>query len=322
MRINFKKILLLLFTIILIIFIGVSFVLPRVFVKLSREISRSTAADFGMRYDKIEILSDDSLLLKGDFIYPFHRNYNEETSSHSVIILHPLKYNTRIIYPLAKSLTTLDVNFISFDSRGHGRSEGHQFTLGVKEAEDISKIIDYILSIYPNHSFGIYARYNTGNIALKAMQRDKRIMYGILENYDEHPLKTLEKMNFDDVFIKQPFIKNYVLKQTINHLDLEENETAINYNELDVPLLFLTTDRNKKEFNILKSRLTNSELYSMYFPENEWLQIGLNQKDNSYQLKDCLVDFIESQSVQAIEKSKELYFTPDAENEDYSSSDL
>ncbi len=309
MKLNIKKILLLFITLCLIVYIGISFVFPKVLLKLSREISSSTAADFGMRYDKIEVLTHDSLILYGDFIYPFFRNFNEETSNHSMIVLHPLKYNTKRIYPFLKQINTLDVNFISFDSRGHGRSEGHLYTMGVKEAKDITAIIDYILSYNPNHSFGIYARNNTGNIALKALELDERIRYAVLENFDNHPLETIQRMNYDDVFIKNELIQDYVLNKTFNYLDIDESESEIDFNKIDQSILLLQTENNMNALNSLEKKLINSDIFKMYFPSNPYLLSYYKDTSSSYSLKDCLVDFISTQSQNAIENSNNYFFT-------------
>ena len=230
MRQTRNKIILALITLFITISIGFNYVLPKVLLKLSRELPTRYASSYGLRFDRMEVLSFDSLILKGDFIYPFERNYLEKTSSHSVIFLHPIKENSQSIHPFLRNLTNLDVNFITFDLRSHGRSDGHLYTLGVNEAKDISSIIDYILSIHPDHSFGIYGRKNTGNILLKALEMDKRISYGILENYDNHPIETIEKMNYDDVFIKNRFLKNRLLDQTLK---------AVSYTHLTLPTILL-----------------------------------------------------------------------------------
>lgn len=309
MKVTTKKIFLLFLTLTIIAVIGFVYVLPNVLVKLSREVSGSTAADFGLRYDKMEVLSEDSLILQGDFIYPFYRNYNEPTSSHSLIVIHPLKYNTKWIYPMLKPLTTLDVNFISFDIRGHGRSEGHLFTLGVKEAKDISKVIDHVISIYPDHSFGVYARTNTGNIALKAMENDKRIQYGIIENYDLHPMETIEKMNYDDVFIKNKSIRNFILNKTIKNLDIDESECFIDVNKVSQPILLLQNIYNKENLDVLEDKLIHAEIYKMFFPENPALLFYKDEKD-SYDVKECVSDFINTQALRSINKAQELYYVP------------
>ncbi len=308
MKINFKKIVLLLSTMILIIYVGISYVLPRVILKLSREVSTSTAADFGMRYDKVEVQSDDSLILYGDFIYPFERNYNQATSSHSMIVLHPLKQNTKSVYPLLKSFNNLDVNFITFDIRAHGRSEGHLYTMGIKEAKDVSLIIDYILELHPDHSFGIYARGNTGNIALKAMENDSRIRYGIIENFYKHPLETLQRFNYDDVFVKNKTLQDYILKQSMDFLDLNIEEHQPNLQRIDRPVLLLKTEYNKPELDYLESLLVNSEIYHMYFPENNYLLANLSDRKRSSDYISCVSEFLEMQSLHAIQNSKESFF--------------
>jgi len=310
MKINFRKVLLLTGTIVLILYLGISYVLPRVILKLSREVSTSTAADYGMRYDKHNVLSEDSLLLYGDFIYPFHRNYNEETSSHSLIVLHPLKENTKSIYPMVKRINELDVNIVSFDSRAHGRSEGHLYTMGVNEAKDVSTIIDYILELHPDHSFGIYGKWNTGNIALKAMESDPRISYGIVEAYSDHPLETVQKINYDDVLIKNKFFQDHVFSKSLSYLDIEIEQYQLDFEKINRPILLLKTVHTDKELSNLQNHLVHSEVYHMTFPWHERVKGKYGYRSISNEVIECLKDFISTQSVIAIEDAKTKFFVP------------
>lgn len=286
-------------------FIGIHFVAPKVLLKLTREISSSTAADYGMRYDKFEILTDDSLVLKGDFIYPFHAKLSEKPTPHSVIVLHPIKENTRKVYPFIRYFTTLDVNFITYDSRAHGRSDGHMFTLGVKEADDVSRIIDRILELHPDHSFGIYAKGNTSNIALKALSQDKRIRYGILENYFDSATETLHYLNQDDVFVESEMFNNYLLNQALKHLDVLPEDIEIDLDEIDQPILILSTKYNDEKLQKLYNELGSEDKYIRRFDRNVWL---LPNAQDDEGLKECLWEFLENYSLQAQEYSQENIF--------------
>ena len=305
MKIIYTKIIAILAILVATGFIGIHFVAPRVLLKLTREVSTSTAADYGMRFDEFEILTDDSLVLKGDFIYPFHNNVSDTPPTHSVIVLHPIKKNTRSLYTFLRYFTTLNSNFITYDSRAHGRSDGHMFTLGVKEANDVSLVIDRILELHPDHSFGIYARGNTSNIALKALIQDKRIRYGVLENYFDNATETLHYLNSDDVFVESEMFNTYLLKQALKFLKVKPEEIELDLTKVDQPILILSTKYNDDKLQKLFDKISSEDKYKRRFDKNVWLLP--NAKDDEG-LKECLWDFLETYAIQAQEYSKENMF--------------
>lgn len=289
------------------IFIGFSYVAPRVILKLSRNISRSTAADYGMRYDDCLVVSEDSLELKGDFIFPFDLEYGEKYGNHSLIVLHEITGNTKSIYPFIKSMITLNVNFISFDSRGHGRSEGHLYTMGLKEAEDITKIIDSFVEKNPDHSFGIYARGNSANVALKAMENDKRIQYGIVENYFPSTEEHLRYLHYDDVLYNSEMVSSLILDNTLNYLETTRDEVTIHTKDITQPILMLSSPGNYRNMALLYDTVSSQNKYLIPFDENVFYAFKMRKNDELYE---CVTEFIEMYSEEARLQILEKVFVP------------
>lgn len=290
------------------IHIGVNYVAPRVLLKLPRHSNHGTAADYGMRFDELLTVSEDTLDLKGEMIFPFQSNVGDTIVNHSLIVLHPIKTNITQVYPFVKSFITLGVNFICFDSRAHGNSEGHLYTLGIKEAEDVSKIIDMITNIYPDHSFGIYGKGNASNIALRAMSQDERIRYGIVENFHNSAAQQLEYMNVDDIFFSSDLINNRIYTQAIDFLEIDKEEIEIDLKKIKQPLLILSTPYNLNEMTHLYNGIcSETKILSLY---NENITLKLYPPSEDEGLKDCIEEFILLQSEEATEYVKEQVFQP------------
>ncbi len=288
-------------------YLGLSYVAPRVILKLSRKVSTSTAADYGMRYDKCMVVSEDSLELKGDFIFPFDIEYGEEYGNHSLIVLHEISGNTKSIYPSIKSMITLNVNFISFDSRGHGRSEGFLYTMGLKEADDISKIIDSFVEKHPDHSFGIYAKGNSANVALKAMEQDKRIHYGIVEHYFPTTEEHIRYLNYDDVLYNSSMINHYILDNTLKYLETTKDEVMVDASSITQPILMLSTPYNYDNMSLLYDTVSSENKYLIRFEENIMLSLTARDDDGLY---NCITEFIEMYSEEARQEVREHFFQP------------
>lgn len=296
-----------LIVIIFTVYIGVSYVAPRVLLKLPRHINSSSAADYGMRYDDLITVSEDTLDLAGDIIYPFQNNIGDPVTNHSLIVLHPIKTNRTNIYPFVKNFITLGVNFITFDSRAHGDSEGHLYTMGIKEADDISKIIDMIVELYPDHSFGIYGRGNSSNIALRAMSQDPRIQYGIVENFHIDASHHLEYLNVDDIFFSSDLINNQVYKQALDILELDQEQMNIDLQNITQPLLICSTPYNYQEMYTLWGEVCSEKKILNIYNKNIWLNPNI-QEDEGF--RDCIYEFVELQSEEARNYIKEQVFQP------------
>jgi len=182
------------------------------------------------------------------------------------------------------------------------------YTMGLKESDDISKIIDTMLEENPDHSFGIYAKGNSANVALKAMEKDKRIRYGIVENYFPTLEDHLLYMNYDDLIYSQKYLNKYILKNTLDYLDTSIDEVSIHPDRINQPILMLSTPYNYEAMSVLHDTVNSADKYLMLFEENILLKTGYKGADEG--LLNCLTEFIEMYSNEAKEYIHDEIFQP------------
>lgn len=290
------------------VYIGVNYVAPRVLLKISKTSRSSTSADYGMRFDPLIVVSEDSLDLHGEFVFPWHVDMDDPIPNHSLIVLHPIKTNAKYVMPFVKHFINLPLNFILLDSRGHGKSEGHIYTLGIREADDISRLIDDLTERFPDHSFGIYARGNTSSIALRAMERDKRIRYGVVENHYLEPKNELASLYYDDMLFSSDFVERNLLKEALQYLDVDQNALEIDYSKIDQSILLLSTDYNYDAMSSLHSDLGSENKILRLVKDNTFLRLGYGNEYSG--LKSCIEEFLTLESERAREYVKERVFQP------------
>ncbi len=132
----------------------------------------------GMRYFDFNITVEDSILLKGWFIYAAGKQ-----AKGTMILMHGISSCKNMMLPLAKELTDQGYNCICYDSRANGESGGINCTFGFYEKHDVSRYIDSAIIRYPHSApFGIMGHSLGAAVALQAMAVDKRIVCGIAES--------------------------------------------------------------------------------------------------------------------------------------------
>lgn len=273
-------------------YLGVFYVAPKGICKKPKIKNYSKPDDFGMRYDLMYAISEDSLELCGDFIYPFNLSPREVPPNNTLIVIHPHKLNSTVSYRYIKPFVDYPLNIVTFDSRGIDKSEGDYFTFGAKESQDVAAIIDRILELYPDMRFGIYALMDSGNIALKAMERDKRIEYGIIEHAFSDTKEYLSHYSDYDFGLSIPYISDIIKKRSLAFLDITEDEIKIYPEKIDQPILFLDVDLKTPYmydlYNAVKSKakfymnLSKAKFKGHYYPDFD---------DIYYQ---CLYEFIQN----------------------------
>lgn len=273
-------------------FLGIYYVAPKGICKKPINTNYSQPDDFGMRYDPIYAISDDSLELSGDFIYPFNTESGDKPPNNTLIVIHPHKANSTISYRYIKPFSDFPLNLVTFDSRGIDKSEGDYFTFGVQESKDVSSIIDRVVELYPDMRFGIYALMDSGNVALKAMEQDKRIEYGIIEHAFETTNEYLYHYSNYDFGLSLPYISDIIKNRSLAYLNITENEVKIHPEKIDQPILLLDVDTNtpfmSKLYNTIHSKtkfytnLSKAKFEGHYYPDFD---------DLYYQ---CLYEFIQN----------------------------
>lgn len=256
--------------------VGFVYVAPKILFKISRLAYRSTPADYGMRHDAFDVLTEDSLTLYGDLIYPFKPEIEDLPNQHTLIVLHPIKQNASMIFRHLKPFSNASFNMLCYDARGHGRSEGNMYTLGIKEADDVSACIDRMLELYPNQTFGIYAIDRTGQIALAAMQADERIQYGILSDFVFDATKQLKRLHYNDLLLGN-WANQFLLDRALAQIQLSISDLPVFPSQLRQNILFLDNALNRKELQRLNNQLDSSKIEVLQLPESKLLRSYVTQ---------------------------------------------
>ncbi len=146
-------------------------------VQLSQMLkNQTTPSSFNLKYDELNLTVEDTLNLKGWYIH------SNKSSHATIIVLHGTGSCKELMMPTAKILADDGFNAVLFDLRGNGESGGTYCTYGYYEKNDISRIIDYLMSKDSTQQIGIYGNSLGGAIALQAMAKDNRIKCGIIES--------------------------------------------------------------------------------------------------------------------------------------------
>jgi pimeloyl-ACP methyl ester carboxylesterase len=132
-------------------------------------------SSIGLKYSDFNITVEDTIKLKGWFIY------SQLKPAHGTIfILHGISNCKNAMLPLARILCCNGFNCACYDLRANGESGGLNCTFGYYEKKDLSKYIDSAIVQFPNSApYGIFGHSLGAAVALQAMAMDKRIECGI-----------------------------------------------------------------------------------------------------------------------------------------------
>ncbi|WP_298902964.1 alpha/beta fold hydrolase [uncultured Psychroserpens sp.] len=176
-----KKIIYTLLIVLIILGIGSvlisKYVLPYAIIQPPKVSLDITPSDLKLNYSELDILTKDSIKLKGYWI-----KTDSIPPKSIVIFVHGIGGCKEHFLDLSKNLTEIGIESIIMDSRAHGKSEGQFCTYGYKEKEDISSIVNYIKNKNDSIPIGIWGNSMGGAIAIQALEHDSRIEFGIVES--------------------------------------------------------------------------------------------------------------------------------------------
>ena len=120
----------------------------------------------------------NKVLLSGNF-YPAR----QQPAQASIILVHGIRSQKEVWDTTARWLQQKGFNAITIDLRAHGNSQGSYCTYGYYEKEDISKLVDFLISNYKLKTpIGIWGHSLGGAISLQALAIDNRLQFGIIES--------------------------------------------------------------------------------------------------------------------------------------------
>ena len=161
----------------IILFVAIHYIAPYGIVQPPKISEDLTPQKLNLTSEALEVQTDDNIILKGHWI-----KSETDTTLGLVILLHGIGGCKEHFLTLSKDLAYEGIESVLFDSRAHGESGGEFCTYGFKEKNDISKIVDHIKSQNPTIKIGIWGNSLGGAIAIQALEKDKRIEFGLIES--------------------------------------------------------------------------------------------------------------------------------------------
>lgn len=99
-----------------------------------------------------------------------------------MILLHKIGGSKESFLHLTKELSERGIESMIFDLRAQGESGGKYCTYGYYEKNDVCVIVDHIKRENAELEIGVWENSLGGAVAVKAMEADQRIDFGIIES--------------------------------------------------------------------------------------------------------------------------------------------
>lgn len=131
-------------------------------------------SEFGIPYRNVEFKASDGLLLRGWYV-------PAANSTKAVIFLHGHGANRREGLRFLHSLHDAGFNFLTFDFRSAGESEGKINSMGYHERKDAKAALDFLVTTMKMKSIGVFGVSQGGATGILLMAEDPRIKAGVFE---------------------------------------------------------------------------------------------------------------------------------------------
>ncbi len=194
-------------------------------------------SSIGLKYSDFNITVEDSIKLKGWFIYS-----QSEPAQGTIFLLHGIASCRNSMLPLAKILATEGFNCVCYDSRHNDESGGLYCTYGYYEKRDLSRYIDSALIRFPNSGpYGVFGNSLGAAIAVQAMSEDKRIVCGIAESTFADLRNNMRDYFARIFFLKVNFITDKILRNTeqIAHFQIDNVQPVISAKKITQPIMII-----------------------------------------------------------------------------------
>lgn len=157
--------------IVVIVFVtGFSWYLARNSLTPLRTPKSKTPADFDLPFKDFSVQSN-GLTLKG-WLIPSVKSQ----PAPSIVLLHGWGRNAEQMLPHAAYLSTLKVNLVMFDMRGHGDSDPVEFVTINRMTQDLAAVVDHVLNIAEfSAEVGLLGHSMGAAVAILQASQDTRI---------------------------------------------------------------------------------------------------------------------------------------------------
>jgi len=214
----------------------------------------------GLDYSDFNITTEDSIQLKGWFIYS-----QMKPARGTIFLLHGISNCKNSMLPMAKMLSEEGFNCVCFDLRANGESGGLNCTFGYYEKKDLSRYIDSAVVRFPGSApYGIFGHSLGAAITLQTMADDKRLVCGIAAS----PFASLRNI-IRDYFARYTMVrfdsipdKALIYTEQIAHFQIDSVQPALSAKSILQPMMIIhgLKDKNispshgKEIFNNLSSK--------------------------------------------------------------------
>jgi hypothetical protein len=134
-------------------------------------------SQFGLISEDISIRTNDNITLKGWYITD-----STVTSGTTLILIPDLKESKFNYIATASELVARGIHVCIIDMRAQGESEGRNYTMGKIVSEDISIIIDSLISKYKTENIIMMGNGTGAAIAIQSCIYEKRIKVMVSQN--------------------------------------------------------------------------------------------------------------------------------------------
>ncbi len=196
--------------------ISFTFIAPGFIIKPFKSKENLKPSDFGMSYSKLEVLTIDSIKLRGYWTYQPNRK-----PQGVMILLHGFGSCKEHLLGLVKKLCERGYESVVFDSRAHGRSQGNYTTFGYYERDDVMQIVDAIKAKNDSVPIGIWGNSMGGAVALQALELDERIDFGVIESTFRDLEEIIQDYQKNIVGISMPYFARKAMRIAERMADFE-----------------------------------------------------------------------------------------------------
>jgi uncharacterized protein len=183
---------------------------PYLILKPFRHNIKQQPGDLGLASEVLNVATNEGFELKGYLIKP-----NIETPKAIIIMVHGIGGCKEGFLATANQMSKQGYATVIYDQRAHGESGGNYCTYGFYEKEDVSKIINQIKMKYPLTPIGIWGSSLGGAVAIQALERDKRLQFGIIES----TFTDLDAIVYDYMEHRLHFQNRFLARRALCHAE-------------------------------------------------------------------------------------------------------